>query len=153
MVNGITCFTVYSSPSRFTCKTCSILYVTSVVFTIGGTRQVTVAAIHPKFTLQTSSTLYVTCAIFTGDGTGNVTVGAINIVFFYILIWIKTAILHIGNPTSFFFNAYKPFRLLNYLSLIMLYIKSTYLYVPYLFCSNYIFRIWDFGNQNQSYSV
>lgn len=73
--------------------------------------------------------------------------------FFYILIWIKTAILHIGNPTSFFFNAYKPFRLLNYLSLIMLYIKSTYLYVPYLFCSNYIFRIWDFGNQNQSYSV
>lgn len=35
MVNNITCFTVYSCPSRFTRKTCSVLCMAYVVLAVG----------------------------------------------------------------------------------------------------------------------
>lgn len=62
----LTCSTIHSSPSRFTCKACSNLHVTCVVFTVAWTRQVAVVTIYFMFTIQTCSTLYVTCVIFTG---------------------------------------------------------------------------------------
>lgn len=42
----LTCNTFYSSPSRFTERTLSTLYVTRVVFTIGGTRNVTATTVY-----------------------------------------------------------------------------------------------------------
>lgn len=45
IIYGLTCITMYLSPSRFTQETRSTLYVTRVVFTVGGTRRVTVTAV------------------------------------------------------------------------------------------------------------
>lgn len=42
----LTCITIMSSPSGYTRKTRSILYVTCVVFTVGGARRVTVLTVY-----------------------------------------------------------------------------------------------------------
>lgn len=42
----LTCVTIHPSPSRFTFKTRSTLYVTRVVFTIGGAWRVTVSTVE-----------------------------------------------------------------------------------------------------------
>lgn len=41
----LTCITFYSGPPRLTCGTRSTLYVTRVVFTVGGTGNVTVTTV------------------------------------------------------------------------------------------------------------
>lgn len=78
MLRSLTCITSHSSPSGFTWKACSILYMTRVVFTVSGTRLITVATIHPMFTVRTHSTVYVTYVVFTFIGTRQVTVTAID---------------------------------------------------------------------------
>lgn len=47
-IHHFTCIAICSSPSRFTHKTSSVLYVTSAVFTVCGTRGVTVTAVKPS---------------------------------------------------------------------------------------------------------
>lgn len=42
----LTCITIHSNPSRFTCETCSILYVTLAVFTACRTMIVTFTAVY-----------------------------------------------------------------------------------------------------------
>lgn len=91
----LTCSTIHPGPSRFTCKACSILHVTCVVFTVSRTRQVTVIAIYSMFTIKTCSTLYVACVIFTGDWTRTVTHGTKNSGYFttYIELYEKKNLL------------------------------------------------------------
>lgn len=44
-IRHLTCITMNASPSRFTCETCSIQYVTRAVFTVDGTVRVTVTTV------------------------------------------------------------------------------------------------------------
>lgn len=84
-----TCFTIHSGPSRLTCKACSILCMACAVFTVDGTRQVTVATIYSMLTIQTCSTLYVTSVVFTGGGAWTVTLSAKNTGLFTSLIQLQ----------------------------------------------------------------
>lgn len=45
LIRHLTFVTIHSSPSRFASETCSILYVTRAIFTVCGTRSVTVTAV------------------------------------------------------------------------------------------------------------
>lgn len=56
----LTFITIYSIPSRFTFKTRSIFYVTSVVFTVCGTWRVAVDAIHTGIFTPCMKSRYVT---------------------------------------------------------------------------------------------
>lgn len=148
-ISNITCFTGYSSPSRFTCKACSILSVTCVVITVGGTRQVTVTSIYSRFTLQTCSILYVTCAIFAGDGARNVTRDAINTgsltsyiqLKWHYYIYILQNLNLLFSHSSFLFvgwSIYHNIIHMKYNLLIFHQLVLLKLYIPY---SRFIFEI------------
>lgn len=60
LICHLTCITVFSTPSMFTCEASSTLYVTRVVFTVRGTGSVTVTAVETSILTSCIKWRYIT---------------------------------------------------------------------------------------------